>query len=137
DDERDARLRALLSVQLADRARAAGGEPGPDVAGPAAPPAVEADTASGRRRPPLASVVAAVVLLGLFAAGIGLTYAGTRILRSSTAGEVVRAVDDPSAPGYEALVRSTPTLAVLHDLGGDLDAITVLTLPDPEQGGGG
>jgi hypothetical protein len=119
DAGRAARLEALLTVDLPERRS------------PAPPPP------PGRVWPPLSSIVSAVVLLGLFATGIGLTYAGTRIIRSSTQGQVVRPVDDPNAPGFEALVQSTPTLAVLHDLDGELDAITVLTLPDPDHGGGG
>jgi len=143
-DERDARLRALLSVPLAEREagrarpRAAAAAP-PSGAPPAPVPTEAAPAPAGRARtrPSASSVLAAGVLVALFAAGLGLTYAGTRIIRSSTEGEVIRPVEDPSAPGYEAIVSSTPTLAVLHDLGGDLDAITVLTLPDPEHGGGG
>jgi hypothetical protein len=121
DDERAARLRALLAVDVTGRAERS--EPTP--------------TTPGSRRPPVGSVLSALVLLCLFAAGIGLTYAGTRIIRSSTQGQVVRPVEDPAAPGFEALVQPTPTLAVLHDVGGSLDAITVLTLPDPDHGGGG
>lgn len=138
-DEREERLRALLSVPLAereatrDRARAE-----QTAAADAAPAPVEAPpVVADRPRPSASSVLAAAVLLALFAAGVGLTYAGTRIIRSSTEGEVVRPVEDPAAPGYEALVSSTPTLAVLHDLGAKLDAVTVLTLPDPNSGGGG
>lgn len=135
-DERAARLQALLSVDLEDRA----GEPErrrrPD---PAGPPPPGAPTTPVPARVPWSptSVVSALVLLALFAGGIGLTWAGAHTIRSSTEGEVVEPVDDPAAPGYEALVASTPTLAVLHDVGGDLDAVTVLTLPDPQRGGGG
>jgi len=152
-DERETRLRALLSVPLAEREarrervraeRSAEASEGAGTAGTTgAPEAPDAGPPSPAEPPPagpgvpLPSVLAAVVLVALFAAGVGLTYAGTRIIRSSTEGEVVRPVDDPAAPGYEALVASTPTLAVLHDLGGELDAVTVLTLPDPEHGGGG
>ena len=46
-------------------------------------------------------------------------------------------IDDPAAPGFEALVDPTPTLVVLHDDGELLDAVTLLTLPDPDGGGGG
>lgn len=176
DDERAARLRALLSVPIDIPGRAAVVEPedaapttrpgerpaepgGADVEAPAdatdtgtAPDEPEAHDAeaddtdhapgaspdgAGRRPVPLASVVSAVVLVALFAAGIGLAYAGTRIIRSSTEGEVLEPVDDPTAPGFEALVEPTPTLAVLHDLDGEIDAITVLTLPSPDSGGGG
>lgn len=125
DGDRDARLRALLTVDLPERTartvEVARAEPGA-AAGP---------------RWSWPSVLSAAVLVALLATGTALAYAGTRIIRSSTVGEVVEPVDDPTAPGYEALVEPTPTLAVLHDAGGTLDAVTVLTLPDPEDGGGG
>jgi len=124
-DERAARLQALLTVDLGERR---GREADRGAPAPAAP---------ARSLPPLASVVSALVLVALFATGIGLAYAGSRIIRSSTEGEVVTPVSDPTAPGFEALVEPTPTLAVLHDVDGTLDAITVLTLPDPGAGGGG
>lgn len=154
-DERAARLQALLSVDIAGtRAlestarppRPASAPPTPDAsavvepaAGEPEPAAVEQPAPARRRRvlPPVGTVISSVVLLALFATGLGLTWAGTRIIRSSTQGEVVEPVRDPAAPGYEALVDPTPTLAVLHDVDGSLDAITVLTLPDPDDGGGG
>lgn len=142
DDERDARLRALLSVPLAEREARREGARAETVDQP--PPTADRDgggpapgDAATRTWPPLPSVLSAAVLVALLAAGLALTYTGTRIIRSSTEGEVIRPVEDPAAPGYEALVSSTPTLAVLHDLEGELDAITVLTLPDPDHGGGG
>jgi len=170
EDEREARLRALLSVSIERSPRAAGsasdtvpsgqGSAAATSNGPDAPsadeatadgvpgddgPADEATTAErpaapagrGWRDVPLASVVSAVVLVALFAVGLGLAYTGTRIIRSSTEGEVLEPVDDPAAPGFEALVEPTPTLALLHDLDGEIDAITVLTLPSPGSGGGG
>ena len=75
--------------------------------------------------------------MALIVSGVALAYVGTRIVRNSTEGRVVTPIDDPSAPGFEALVDPTPTLVVLHDTGGIIDAITVLTLPDPDGGGGG
>lgn len=77
------------------------------------------------------------MLVVLLASGVGLAYAGAQIVRNSTEGRVVAVVDDPTEPGFEALVDPTPTLLVLHDLDGTLDAVTVLTLPDPEGTGGG
>lgn len=144
-DEREVRLRALLSVPLAEREATGDRDRAPHAARADAAPTPQEEVASegapsfaaGRPRPSASSVLAAVVLLALFAAGLGLTYTGTRIIRSSTQGKVVRPVEDPTAPGYEALVAPTPTMAVLHDVGGELDAITVLTLPDPDRGGGG
>jgi hypothetical protein len=125
-DDRDARLRALLTVDLPERTQreieAAGVAP---------------ERTAPARRWPWTSIASAVVLVALFAAGTALAYAGTRIIRSSTVGEVVEPVDDPAAPGYEAFVEPTPTLAVLHDSGGSLDAITVLALSNADEGGGG
>lgn len=153
DDEREARLRALLSVPIERRepsvTRGAPGQVDASASGPIpeAPPEPMLDVAPPasdpvlRRRPPgwsggpFGSVLSAVVLLGLFAAGVTLAYVGTRIIRSSTEGEVLEPVDDPAAPGYEAMVEPTPVLALLHDVGGELDAITVVTLPGSSGGG--
>lgn len=129
-DERNQRLAALLSVDIsaavdahaeqheATRRRARVADP-------------------VRSRPTWVVVASFAVLGALLVAGAGLTYAGTRLIRSSTQGEVFTPVDDPTAPGYEALVDPTPTLVMLHDDEEQLDAITVLTLPDPDGSGGG
>jgi hypothetical protein len=122
-DEREARLHALLSVRVAVPDDDLG--PGP-LGGHAT-----------ARRIGVGTVLAVVVLLGLFTTGAGLVYAGTRIIRSSTEGEVLEEQTDPSAPGYEALVAPTPTMLVVHDVEGTVEALTVLTLPDPGAGGGG
>lgn len=82
-------------------------------------------------------MLAVVVLLGLFATGAGLVYAGTRIIRSSTEGEVLEEQTDPAAPGYEAIVSPTPTMLVVHAVDGAVESLAVLTLPDPSAGGGG
>jgi len=136
EDERVARLEALLSVDVEARAEAARRRRADQDAAVAATEAA-GDEAAPARRIRVGSVLSALVLLGLLATGLGLTWTGARIIRTSTEGRVVEPVDDPAAPGYEALVQPTPTLAVLHDLDGGLDAITVLTLPDPDHGGGG
>lgn len=128
DDARDARLRALLSVPL--------GMPQP-VADPETRVREEHEAPSPRRRVGVGAVLSVLVLLGLFATGAGLVYAGTRIIRSSTEGEVLADETDPAAPGYEALVSPTPTLLVVHDVEGSVAALTVLTLPNPDAGGGG
>ena len=73
----------------------------------------------------------------LIVSGIVLAYVGSEIVRDSTEGEIVSQETDPSAPGYEALVEATPTLVLFHDSGEGLEAITVLTLPDPAGSGGG
>lgn len=116
--DREARLRQLLSVD------------------------VELPVVAERSRPPqrgirAPQIVSAVVLAVLFAMGGGLVWAGAQVIRNSTEGEVVQRVQDPTAPGYEALLDPTPTLAVMHDLDRQVDSITVLTLPDSEDGGGG
>ena len=144
EDERAARLQALLSVRVAARQDELG--PGPlegrrrratasaddEVPGP------PLDDGTGlRRRIGARTVLATLVLLGLFATGAGLVYAGTRIIRSSTEGEVVAEQTDPAAPGYEAIVSPTPTMLVVHDVEGTVASLAVLTLPDAAAGGGG
>ncbi|HAS13550.1 MAG TPA: hypothetical protein DCS55_24075 [Acidimicrobiaceae bacterium] len=143
DDEREARLAALLSVRVAARQDELG--PGPlegrrrrtTTPGDDAREDDPDDRAGSGRRIGLTTVLATLVLLGLFATGAGLIYAGTRIIRSSTEGEVVAEQTDPAAPGYEAIVSPTPTMLVVHDVDGAVEALTVLTLPSPGSGGGG
>lgn len=143
DDEREARLQALLSVRVTARPDELG--PGPLEGRRRRTTASEGDgdveTAAGdtgsRRRIGLGSVLATLVLLGLFATGAGLVYAGTRIIRSSTEGEVVAEQTDPASPGYEAIVSPTPTMLLVHDVEGTVASLTVLTLPEADGGGGG
>lgn len=129
-DERAARLQALLSVDLTDRQAVDRGGRDERRAGTLAVEPAEARRSAG-------TTLWALALVALFAIGIALVYAGTRIIGTSTEGEVVNPVDDPAAPGFEALLQPTPTLAILHDRAGTLDAVTVLTLPESDQGGGG
>ena len=142
DGDREARLRALLSVPLGmPQPVAPPGTPEPPSSEPREV-GVDEDADDRGARPvgagiAFGSVVAVLVLLGLFATGAGLVYAGARILRSSTEGEVLLQETDPAAPGYEALVSPTPTLLVIHDVDGLVVDLTVLTLPDPSAGGGG
>lgn len=128
-DERDRRLAALLSVDISAAVDAHAQQHDATRRRDAVP-------GSARSRPTWFVVTSFGVLVVLLVAGVGLAYAGTRLIRSSTQGEVFTPVDDPTAPGYEALVDPTPTLVMLHDHEG-LDAITVLTLPDPDGSGGG
>ncbi len=90
-----------------------------------------------RGLPPTRTLVAFVALAVLFVAGLGLAYAGVRLVRTSTAGQVLAPIEDPDAPGFEAVVDATPTIALFHTVGSKIDAVTVLTLPDPDGGGGG
>ena len=171
EDERAARLAALLSVDIGlparpgapaadDAARAFTAYPAPkpkstepeELAEPATetpetsderPDPVEppppTPTTPARRETPKdwRAFVPYVVLLVLLVSGLALTYVGTRIVRNSTQGEVVAQGSDPDEPGYEALVEATPTFAVFHDRGDEVDSIAVLTLPDPDGNGGG
>lgn len=145
-DDREARLQALLSVRVAVPDDELG--PGPLVGrrrtagasvttGADGTPADDDGNTGTARRIGVGTVLAVLVLLGLFATGAGLVYAGTRIIRSSTEGEVLEERTDPAAPGYEAIVAPTPTMLVVHDVDGSVEALTVLTLSDPGTGGGG
>jgi hypothetical protein len=144
-DERESRLQALLSVRVAVPDEELGPGPlksaHPKAAGHADGGANidRADDGPRRRRRRLGvgTVLSVLALLGLFVTGAGLVYAGTRIIRSSTEGEVLAEVTDPTVPGYEALVTSTPTMLVVHDVDDTVAGLTVLTLPDPGSGGGG
>lgn len=138
DEERAARLAALLSVTI-DSER----DPAQDeIARTAAPPPKgsgaarrgEDDAPSTRTGVGRASwaLLAVLVLVGS-----GLAYAGTRVLRASTTGEVLSPVVDPAAPGYEAMVDPSPTILVQHDVDGELDSLTVLSLATPDGAGGG
>ncbi len=73
-----------------------------------------------------------VVALG---ASLVLTYVGVHTVRTSKAGRVVSTVTDPTAPGFEAFVAPTPTLAVLHEVNGNLDAVAVVALNNGDAGG--
>ena len=72
------------------------------------------------------------MLVLLIGTGVALGYAGVRIVRNSTEGQVLAPIDDPDEPGFEAVVDPTPTLVLMHD-----NALVVLTLPDADAGGGG
>ncbi len=154
EDEREARLAALLSVDI-DTAPARTELAGTDIAGTdiagtdiagtdiaaadeaASPdPEVdrEADAGESRSRTGRWSWVALAVLM---VAGCGLVYGGTRLIRASTEGEVLAPIVDPTEPGFEALVDPSPTLVLMHDVDGALDSITVLSLASPDGGGGG
>lgn len=77
------------------------------------------------------------VIVSLWCVGALLTVAGVRLVANSTSGRVVDLVDDPAAPGFQALVDSTPTMALLTVDGDDLVGIAVLTLGHSDAGGGG
>ncbi|MDE0802652.1 MAG: LCP family protein [Acidimicrobiales bacterium] len=154
-DDRAKRLAALLSVDI-ERTTSPTKQPHVPVAMPVPastattsdpeaspdPPSELASTAGSGPAPADADrggvgAVAWVLLVLLVGTGVALGYAGLRIVRNSTEGQVLAPIDDPTEPGFEAVVDPTPTLVVMHDNDGLLDALVVLTLPDPDAGGGG
>lgn len=68
-------------------------------------------------------------------AGAALTVVGIDTVRDSRAGRVVSTVNDPNAPGFEAVLEPSPTLAVLHREGTSLRSIAVLALRAGDAGG--
>ena len=86
---------------------------------------MEQPPAGGRhfvsRGPSRRWMVGFVSLLALsVVAAMALTYVGIKTVRASRAGRVVSAVTDPTAPGFEAFLEPTPTLAILQRDGGSL-----------------
>lgn len=149
DDERAARLAALLSVDI-ERSPARPSDQGETDSATPPEPAVSPESAvSSASSPPAApkplssrprsgvGIVAWALLVLLLGAGVGLGYSGVRIVRNSTEGQVLAPIDDPDEPGFEAVVDPTPTLVLMHENEGLLDGLVVLTLPDPDRGGGG
>ena len=66
-------------------------------------------------------------LLALSVAGaVALTYAGIKTVRASRAGQAVSTITDPAAPGFEAFLEPTPTLAIVHRDGSVVRSIAVL-----------
>ena len=82
----------------------------------------------------VAAFVAALVVLVI--AGPLLKLAGLRLVRSDELGNVIDAETDPNAPGFEALVESTPTLLLQQlDQTGALTGATLLSLRPGGAGG--
>jgi hypothetical protein len=88
-----------------------------------------------RRRDRYRALAFGVVLASLVFSGIGLSYAGVRTVRESTAGQRFDPTTDPAEPGYEALVGSTPTMLLLHE--GPAGLVTAVLLSSLGEGGGG
>ncbi|MGE3621086.1 MAG: LytR C-terminal domain-containing protein, partial [Acidimicrobiia bacterium] len=75
-----------------------------------------------------------LTLLSLVATGAGLSVAGYRVVRDSTAGRTVDLVLDPSQPGFEAFFEPTPTMLVLAtDAQGALAGATLLAAGSDES----
>ncbi len=76
---------------------------------------------------------AAVLVIVALAAG--LVWWGSEAILSSTGGNLLRTIDDPAQPGFEALVEPTPVLAVIAlDADGALDSVSLLSLTGPSDG---
>jgi hypothetical protein len=67
--------------------------------------------------------------------GAALAAIGVDTVRNSRAGKVVSTVTDPAAPGFEAFLEPTPTLALLHREGSSVRSIAVLSLHSGDVGG--
>jgi len=78
----------------------------------------------------------APVLLALVLLAPMLAWKGFSILRNEDTGEIIGGIDDPTAPGFQALVTPTPT-TVLADIApdGSLAGVTLITLPSQDGGG--
>jgi hypothetical protein len=68
-------------------------------------------------------------------AGAALALVGVKTVRDSRAGKAVSTVTDPDAPGFEAFLEPTPTLAVLHAEGKTVLSMAVLALNTGDAGG--
>ena len=89
-----------------------------------------------RRGPTRRWMLVFLSLLALVVIGATvLTYVGVKTVRSSRAGHVVSTESDPAAPGFEALLEPTPTLALLHVEDGQLRSMAVLALSSGDAGG--
>lgn len=80
------------------------------------------------------TVFLSLLALTMAAAAV-LTYVGIKTVRSSRAGQSVSTVTDPAAPGFEAFLEPSPTLAILHRDGLALQSIAVLALNTGDAGG--
>lgn len=64
-----------------------------------------------------------------------LVWWGSEAILSSTSGNLIRTVDDPAQPGYEALVEPTPVMAVVAlNPSSGLDSVSLLSLAGPDAG---
>jgi hypothetical protein len=97
---------------------------------PAAPKHLVRHGPSGRWM----TVFGCLLLVAVITAA-ALTYAGVKTVRESRAGQSVSTVTDPAAPGFEAFLEPTPTLAVLHADGRILRSMAVLALNAGDAGG--
>jgi hypothetical protein len=81
-------------------------------------------------------VVFAFAIVALAAAIPALGYMGVSAILSSRGGRLVDTTVAPDEPGYEAIVEPTPVALVVHSDAGRLVGLTVLSLANPDGGGG-
>jgi hypothetical protein len=75
--------------------------------------------------------------IGLGVLAVALAVSGFGAVLDTTEGRAIDPELDPVAPGYEAFVESTPTVAVLgRSAEGGLAWVSVLALAGPDAGGG-
>ncbi|MGQ0830056.1 MAG: LCP family protein [Microthrixaceae bacterium] len=79
------------------------------------------------------TVFTAVLVLAVLV-GAALAFVGVETLRDSSAGRRVTSLD-PSEPGFEGILESTPTLLVVHDNEGALASAALLALNNDDLGG--
>ncbi len=137
--------------QRRERAATPAGTPPVSEAGPTAPPGAVAPTApprrpdpagagpgdddGGRRARPVLRWAFIGVWIVLIVAIPVLTVVGVKAVGRSNAGREFNVETDPSAPGFEAAVKPTPTMLVLQtDDAGVISGVTVLSL---QKSGGG
>lgn len=81
-----------------------------------------------RRRLPVAIAVIVVT-------AAALVWWGSEAILSSTSGNILRTIDDPALPGFEALVEPTPVMAVIAlTPEGELGSASLLSLTGPDEG---
>lgn len=77
-----------------------------------------------------------VAMIALVVAIPVLLYAGSSVVLNSNEGTVIRAVSDPAAPGWEAVVDPTPTRTLaIADGNGELDHVVLQMLTGDASGG--
>jgi hypothetical protein len=116
-------------------------EPGTRPEPPAEEPTVEPTGVRTARRHARAKgrrnrVVFALAIVALAAAIPALGYMGVSAILSSRGGRLVDTSVAPDEPGYEAIVEPTPVALVVHTDAGRLAGLTVLSLANPDGGGG-
>ena len=77
-----------------------------------------------------------VALVGVLILAVVSVRWGTAAILSNTEGNLVRTVDDPAEPGYEAIVEPTPVLVVaVTTEQGQLGAALLASLAGSSTGG--